>query len=623
MQPDCYRYSINRKVQFPLNHDGERARITLVPRDSAPLQEFSIFVALLVAVLNLYVAPTSAQVLSKSEVKYKIGIIGSPDNPKVLWNDSNMLRMKSLGFNAIQVNIAWGSRPEDEPLNLEDVVTVPKKFQLSIDRELANALHSPARIAQRSMKLRHRIAMCQKYGFHMIFGFGAPFQGHPRHETEPLPQCISDTLTVQRYVTLIKEFGKKFPGVDDLLMYTYDQDAWLCSEYGSCSLCHGVPVAIRVARFVNTLAHTWRMINPKGILWWEPWELSAGQVYSAVNLLDTSCVGLAIHSNIAEVQIVLPADRWFKNVLYMANRRRIPVIAEVWLGSPTEEMEPYTHIPTPLLTLQELRAVCAAGNLAGVKEYYGNVPDEEDPNLRMTGIFFHDPSISDSLAFAELSSPYGPVAKEVERYWKLASEAVAFYPWDVSWHAREVGRSDPIHLMTAATLKGACWATPAWQSSRKTYFMRTDETDEPNFWMREDMQLRFAECASLMGDAIDVADSISSFIPAEFKIEFKQSIDELKGFHRRVLAYEYHLRETNLAQDIRTSIKMNLPVKERLEDIGELRGTLIKDQLNEGTKKPIGPALQLLDKNLRKFLQTYFLPSAPSGQRNDWTITSN
>ena len=577
----------------------------------------------LVALVFAVCRPAEAQKLNTESIRYRVGILGAPDNPYVPWNDSNMVRMKKLGFNAMQLDIAWGSRPNDEPLNLEDVVTVPNRFQLPIDKELANNLHSPENIAARSANLLHRIAICKKYGFHTIFDFGAPFQGHPRHQTEPLPQCISDTLTIQRYITLIGEFGKKFRGVNDLLVYTYDQDAWLGSEFGPCPLCHGIPIAVRVAKFVNTLAHTWRKINPKGILWWEPWELSAGEVYSAIHLLDSTCVGLAIHSNIAEVQIAYPADRWFKNVLYLAKTRNIPVIAEVWLGCPTEEMEPYTHIPTPLLTLQELRAICAAGTLTGIKEYFGNVPDEEDPNLRMTGIFFHDPNINDSPAFAELAKPYGRAAGEVVRYWKLASEAVAFYPWDVSWFAREVGRSDPIHLMTAATLKGANWPTPDWESSRRTHFMRTDETNEPNFWMREDMELRFAQSASLMKQAIQAAAKARPQIPSSLKIEFEKSIRELSGFRRRVLAYVYHLRETNLAEDIRGSIRMRLPMKERLADIAELRRTLIEDQRNERTREPIQSALEMLDTNLNKFLKTYFLPSGPSGLRNDWTITSN
>jgi hypothetical protein len=153
--------------------------------------------------------------------------------------------------------------------------------------------------------------------------------------------------------------------------------------------------------------------------------------------------------------------------------------------------------------------------------------------------------------------------------------------------------------------------------------MRTDETNEPNFWMREDMQLRFEQSASLMLQAINVADSIKESVPPIFKSEFNQSIQELNGFRRRVLAYVYHLRETNLANDIRSSIKLKLPQKQRLENIAELKRILTKDQENEKSKEPIATALDLLDKNLNKFLGTYFLPSKPTDSKGDWSITSN
>jgi hypothetical protein len=285
-------------------------------------------------------------------------------------------------------------------------------------------------------------------------------------------------------------------------------------------------------------------------------------------------------------------------------------------------MEPYTHIPTPLLTLQELRAVYNSGDLRGIKEYYGNVPNEEDPNLRMTGLFFNNPEISDSTAMNELTRPYLNSSEGVKKFWILSSEAVAFYPWDVTWLAREVGRSNPEHLMTAATLKGACPETPDWQSSRKTYFMRTDEADDPNFWMREDMQLRFEQSASLLNQAINAADSVKEYVPQNLTSEFDKSVDELKEFRRRVLAYSYHLRETNLANDIRSSIELKMPQDQRQENITELRKILIKDQENEATYEPIASAIKLLDDNLNEFLKTYFLPSNATNLRDQWSITS-
>ena len=576
-----------------------------------------IYIAGRLLFISLFAININAQ-----QLEYKVGFLGVPDNPEVAWNDENMQKMKDLGFNTIQLNIAWGYRPNDEPLNLEDVVQVPGKFELNMDNELNKTLHSSLNIKNRSDKIQQRIAACKKNNFHTIFQFGAPFQGYPLKIDEPLSQCSMDSATIKRYKVLIKEFYKKFPGVDDLMMYTYDQDAWLGSEFGSCPKCHGVPVSLRAADFVNTLARTWKQLNPNGILWWEPWELSAGEVYSTVQLLDPACVGLTIHSNIAEVQIAFPACRWFKNVLYLAKTKNIPVIAEVWTGCPTEEMEPFRHIPSPLLTLQELRAVYTAGDLKGIKEYYGNVPGEEIPNLRITGIFFHNPDVSDSIAINELAKPYLKASEGVKKFWILSSEAVAFYPWDVTWLAREAGRSNPEHLMTAATLKGACPETPDWQSSRKTYFMRTDQADDPNFWMREDMQLRFEQSASLLTRAINTADSVNEFVPQNLRPEFDKSVDELKELNRRVLAYAYHLRETNLADDIRSSIKLKMPEKQRLENIIELRKILLKDQENERTDEPISSVVKMLDNNLDQFLKTYFLPSDATNLRDQWSITS-
>lgn len=97
-------------------------------------------------------------IFNAQQLEYKVGFLGVPDNPEVAWNDENMQKMKDLGFNTIQLNIAWGYRPNDEPLNLEDVVQVPGKFELNMDNELNKTLHSSLNIKNRSDKIQQRIA---------------------------------------------------------------------------------------------------------------------------------------------------------------------------------------------------------------------------------------------------------------------------------------------------------------------------------------------------------------------------------------------------------------------------------------------------------------------------------
>ena len=577
----------------------------------------------------------------ESDFKYKVGILGAPSSPDVEWNDKNMELMKELGFNTMQLNIAWGYRPADNALNLEDVISVPAEFRLPVDNDSTlnqnnggskRYLHSKERIAKRAAELKHRIAICKKHGMRTIFHFGAPYVAYPA--LEPLSQCISDPKTIKRYTKLIENFYKEFSGVDDLLMYTYDQNAWLCSEDGPCENCNGVPLDKRVSNFVNVLAESWKKLNPDGRLWWEPWEISAGQTYSAIEKLDPTCVGLSIHSSITEVQIAIPADRWFKNVLTLAEERKIPVLGEVWLGTATEEIEPYIYLPSPLTTLRALRAMNNAGKLAGIKEYYGNIPDREDPNLRMASIFFHKPEINDVNALELLAEPYKRASKKIQQYWKYSSEVIEMYPWDISWFSREVGRSDPQHLLTEATLKGASWVTPSWLSNRRAAFMRTVETDQPHFWMLEDAQLRFEATARKADQALLAATEARKDIPTIYLAEFDMGIKELIGFKQRCLAYTYHIRETNLCKMMRLTLEKKGKVND--SNLTELKVILLKDQQNQGAGNFLTPAIELLDKDVKGFLMKYFNTPLPSGIKADmyfndslppnvktvWTITS-
>lgn len=245
---------------------------------------------------------------------------------QVQYNAENLGRLKALGFNTVQLNVAWGSRPGDEPLNLEDVVDLPAEERRELPQPVPLRSNlSPERSRQRQAELRQRLALCRQAGFRTLFHFGAPYNAHGRYGGTP-PNCIMDPLVARRYLRLLAGFARQFPGVDDLLVYTYDQDAWLCSEFERCPRCRGVALHQRLAPFLEQLAAAWRGLSPQGRLWWEPWELSAGQVLACVEAIKPEGLGLALHCNIAECQATLPVDRWFRNTCAIAKRRGIPVI---------------------------------------------------------------------------------------------------------------------------------------------------------------------------------------------------------------------------------------------------------------------------------------------------------
>jgi hypothetical protein len=540
--------------------------------------------------------------------------MGCPARPDVEWTDESARALQRIGFNAVQLNIAWGPRPADEPLNLEDVVELPEAEAREYPQPVPLRCDpSPERRERRRADLRLRIAVARQAGLRTIFHFGAPFNAHESYGDNP-PNCLQDPKVVRRYELLIETLNGEFPGIDDLLLYTYDQDAWLCSEFGTCPRCVGAPLHGRVAGFVNALAAAWRRLNPNGRLWWEPWELSAGQALRAAELLDASCVGLSLHSNIAEVQAAIPVDRWLELTVRMAKSRGIPVIVEHFLSSPTEEMEPFTHIGYPLVTLRSLRKIAGVG-ADGIKEYYGIVPSASDANLAMTAAFLADPSVSDEEALRRLSASYGDAAASMPEFWRLQSAAMELFPWYTSWFIREVGRSGPAHSMRAAFIRGQQAHTPSWESTRRAIFMKTDESP-PDPWMLEDVQLQCEMSAARMAEALRVGESIRDLIPEGIRDDFAAGLEEMEAWRRITLSYALHIRETNLTRILRRHLASGSPLPDRV--LHELKETLTADIANQGEEEPCRSALSLLESDPEKFAQSLFCDADPAEVLGGW-----
>jgi hypothetical protein len=575
--------------------------------------------------------------VSDNHFSYRVGFLGAPNsfNPfnfhlKVAWDQEAVGRLKALGFNTIQINVAWGPRPDDEPLNLEDIIELTPEELAQYPQPVP--LHcdpSPVRRAARRKDMHDRIALCRKVGLRTLFHFGAPYNAHMAYGDNP-PNCIMDEKVIQRYELMLETFVREFPGVDDILIYTYDQDAWLCNEFGECPRCQGVPLHERLAPFLERLAGKWQQLNPGGRMWWEPWELSAGQVLKNVEVINPQGFGLMVHCNIAEVQSTMPVDRWLKNTAALAQQRGIPVVVEYFLGGSSEEMEPFLCLSHPLVILRGLRAIHAAEGVTGIKEYYGLVPIREDPNLRMTALFFANPQISDEQALKILAEPYGEAAAGMVDFWRLTSAGQELFPWDVSWFAREVGRSRVDHSLAAAMLRGQQCHTPSWVSSRHAIFMKCDDL-QPDAWMLEDIQLRCQMAADRWDQALKLGQALEAVVPAALLPDFHKNLIDLAGLYRRAMAYSYHLRETNLAEILRKRMEQGLTLPPKI--VAELGRMLAADLENcraesslsrgEGQDWPeMLPALALFREDLTLFLKTYFIEVPDLRSKGVFSVTS-
>lgn len=567
--------------------------------------------------------------------RQRIAILGNPAHPSVEWNAGSLGQLVDVGFTAVQLNIAWSYRPLDEPLNLEDVWPVGGPVASS-------AL--PDRLAERQSDLRRRSELATAAGLRTLFHFGAPYQGRAGFDGERLPQCISDPETARRYADALRGFGEAFPLVEDLLVYTYDQDAWLCSEFDGCDACAGVPLHERLPAFLNGLATAWREVRPGGRVWWEPWELSAGQTFACIPELDPAGIGLMLHGSIAEVISTIAADRFFRSASALAAERGIPVIGEVFLSSANEEVEPWESLPVPLVTVRQLRSIEAVPGVVGVKEYYGIVPSGDDVNLAAATRYFAEPTITDRDLVEGLASAAGE--ERLADFWSLASTAYEQYPWDATWFARQLGRSTPLHALSAATVRGmqssaSEWDTPAWRSSRGSIFMRTNNA-EPHPWLLEDVELRFRTAARTMERAV-----ASVTLPVG---PVAEQVADAIGFITRATAFALHIRETNLAAQLRRGSDR------RDELLAALRATLEEDRANQvrelgrhavlalsgaaavapsalqlaerwvvehrSTTEAMDAAITLFDADPETFLRTHLLPGPDGAEAGQFSLTS-
>ncbi len=146
---------------------------------------------------------------------------------------------------------------------------------------------------------------------------------------------------------MIRAFDADFPGVDDILVYTYDQDAWVTSEFGTCAKTRGHTLAEQVVPFVAALADEWRASTPTDGSGGRRGNCPPGRSTNASTDFESFGLGLDLHPNVAETMLTLPVDRWLKNTVRLASQKNIPVLVESFLGAMSEELEPYQYLDAP------------------------------------------------------------------------------------------------------------------------------------------------------------------------------------------------------------------------------------------------------------------------------------
>lgn len=517
----------------------------------------------------------------KSEFSMRVALVGNPVRPDIPFDSAALRRLKALGFDTVQLNIAWGCRPGDEPLNLEDI--------------LAADDCPDARQRRWFDEIARRAALARAEGLRTLFHFGAPrmtgrlyeiIGSEEETDRETNRNSPQREEIVQKYETLLTMLGRRIPQVDDILMYTFDQEAWLGNEFGADPLAAGRPLHTRIPDFLHRLTACWAALRPQGRLWWEPWEISAGSLYTLFDQLPRDHFGLMLHSNIAEVQKANPADRWLRNMALLAGERGIPVCAEAFLSGASEEVEPLQHTFAPALVWEQLHRLQELG-IAGVKEYFGTRPDiPEDLDLLMAGQCFADPSLSLEAALEALAARW-PAAKTLPEAMEAGRQALALFPWDASWRLRTVCRQHTAwHPYTPWLLPGEVAPSPSWRSTRRALFMLTSDEKQHDPWLIEDVGLRCRAAAAAARRASAAFDDAQKAVSGSAAAAFVAAVGDYAVFAAVAEDIGLHAEETLCAAHIRRAAAAGTVPAFLLE---RMTAAMVADVENQRTAAAVAP----------------------------------
>lgn len=96
-------------------------------------------------------------------------------------------------------------------------------------------------------------------------------------------------------------------------------------------------------------------------------------------------------------------------------------------------------------------------------------------------------------------------------------------------------------------------------------------------------------------------------LPVERRSAFQLFVDELRELRRRILAFAYHCRETNLALLLRKAVDAGQDPPEHV--VAELLAVMSADRANMGSDD-LAPAIELLRADPLEFANTYFRPTS-------------
>lgn len=510
------------------------------------------------------------------------GIVGNPSfygKGFREYTPDTFSKMKQYGFDTVFVNIAW-SRPDIDVV-IPEHIAVSERFPLI----------SPPDAEERFCLFRERACNAKAAGMKTFALFGIPeyreydklppeysvLKGASQSPIAPFASitCISRPEVLDLYAELFTQILTRVPELDGLLVYNYDELADVCDEDSDCPYCRGIPAEKRIPKFLNALYARIKNIKPDIELWWEPWELSAAQVYMTMKELDTS-IGIACHSTINEVYFINEGDTWLRITAAMAKEQGRKFIAEVFIGGSGEDLGIVAGYPCPRLVYRQMLALGNTPGICGIKEYFGNAV----PYFSVNEAVFAACNRTDvfpeyETMIGKIASAYTDSTSPLIKFWELTSNAIEMIPWEISWVMRLsnylIYLPDYWGKISFANLMRTPWDSPSWLSSRRSYYIITSNTANYNHRLATDLCTRFDLAIEYIDEALNIYGKWG--IRPEYEAEFSRQKEGLEIIRCQLLCRRNHLMLSECADYIRQGKSLPYDVetilKEELVNLAE------------------------------------------------------
>ena len=467
----------------------------------------------------------------KDFLNYKVGMIGNPIFPLDEWTDELLTDIKELGFNYLQLNIAWDNRPNGEALNLEHVQ------------------------GETLSKLKTRVQNAKKFGIKCLPHFGMPTVKTLLHEANITPyltpSCISDERVLEHNIKLATDLLKNLPDIDDVMFYTYDQHAWLCSEFGYCPKCNGIPLDKRLVPFIEKIKSEMAKVNKNVKFWWQPWELSLGQICEVLQQINTDNFGLMLNTGGNESYYNNLDNYWVKCIGRIAEERNIPIIAEIQATGSGVGSVPLQFFQCPTLVHRQIGIMRQFPTLVGIKEHFGYVKDKQSVNTLFLKEFFKSADSDLDILLERTAQNYtDDKVKELVKLWKDIEKAYDFIPFNFTYLYTNIAGYSPKHTYNVENPLSVQADTPAWESDRKGFYISL-HNDRMHPWAIENAALLFKQAGNRLND---IYLKLCSFKNVKRSEDFEQSQNDIKTISKACLGQYYYLAEILCAYDVRSAM---------------------------------------------------------------------